>query len=426
MKQQVKMRVLDWYIEDTEKNFYENHFIKLLQKKYDVIYSEQPDFIIYGDHGYEHLKYECVRIFVTCENFRTNWNIADYGIDMDYIDVGDRHLRLPYVYIHYFDFLRCFPKINQYDTQEVISNILFKHDKSNDYKKRIKFCAFVASNHGDKEYLFRNTIFDKLCEYKKVDSGGKWKNNIGKIVHNKIEWLKDYKFNLCYENSSYPGYLTEKIFDAFAAGCIPIYWGDNSLNIQSNQKKFSEKGFALSNQLSQTFSSPTNVVHNNKKIQQNWQSLNYYNTPSPIIPYDLIEFQLNPNAFINTHNFNDIESFLNQIKEIDADQKLYEAMLKEPVFLNNFNLFEYYEKKLINFFDYIILQGKDVALRRGFGQRMLYHKEMLEDGVLLNTIPFVKKHYSYFHALQRTINLCKAIVHTPRTISRCLRKIKKD
>jgi hypothetical protein len=41
----------------------------------------------------------------------------------------------------------------------------------------------------------------------------------------KIDVLGKYKFSLCYENTSFPGYITEKIFDCFAAGCIPIYLG---------------------------------------------------------------------------------------------------------------------------------------------------------------------------------------------------------
>ena len=70
----------------------------------------------------------------------------------------------------------------------------------------------------------RDNFFEALCAYKNVDFRGKWKNNIGTSVNDKIEWLKSYKFNICFENSSYPGYLTEKLFDAFMGGCVPIYW----------------------------------------------------------------------------------------------------------------------------------------------------------------------------------------------------------
>lgn len=41
----------------------------------------------------------------------------------------------------------------------------------------------------------------------------------------KTSVMSDYKFSLCFENTSFPGYITEKIFDCFVAGCIPIYWG---------------------------------------------------------------------------------------------------------------------------------------------------------------------------------------------------------
>ena len=47
-------------------------------------------------------------------------------------------------------------------------------------------------------------------------------------VAEKIEVMKNYKFCICYENSrSSPGYISEKIFDALFAGCVPIYWGDD-------------------------------------------------------------------------------------------------------------------------------------------------------------------------------------------------------
>lgn len=38
--------------------------------------------------------------------------------------------------------------------------------------------------------------------------------------------LSNYKFCICFENTIFPGYLTEKIFDCFFAGVIPIYFGD--------------------------------------------------------------------------------------------------------------------------------------------------------------------------------------------------------
>jgi hypothetical protein len=38
--------------------------------------------------------------------------------------------------------------------------------------------------------------------------------------------MQKYKFCICYENASYPGWLTEKMLDAMFAGSVPIYLGD--------------------------------------------------------------------------------------------------------------------------------------------------------------------------------------------------------
>ncbi|MGA2748613.1 MAG: glycosyltransferase family 10 [Verrucomicrobiota bacterium] len=44
-------------------------------------------------------------------------------------------------------------------------------------------------------------------------------------VQSKNAAMRAYKFAIAYENASFPGYVTEKIFDAFFAGCVPIYAG---------------------------------------------------------------------------------------------------------------------------------------------------------------------------------------------------------
>jgi len=52
-----------------------------------------------------------------------------------------------------------------------------------------------------------------------------------------IEFLKQFKFLICFENQELPYYLTEKLGNAYLAGCIPIYWGcttvPNFLNLEA-------------------------------------------------------------------------------------------------------------------------------------------------------------------------------------------------
>ncbi|APG60107.1 glycosyltransferase family 10 domain-containing protein [Christiangramia salexigens] len=41
----------------------------------------------------------------------------------------------------------------------------------------------------------------------------------------KYEILKNYSFNLCFENTVYPKYITEKIWESIESLCLPIYYG---------------------------------------------------------------------------------------------------------------------------------------------------------------------------------------------------------
>lgn len=115
-----------------------------------------------------------------------------------------------------------------------------------------KFCAFVATNPSNQN---RNAAFHILNNWRRVDSGGRLFCNLpdgpipaglggggGELA--KIEFYKKYKFALTFENSSSPGYCTEKLFHAKVAGCVPIYWGDPFVD-----RDFDPKGYINANQV---------------------------------------------------------------------------------------------------------------------------------------------------------------------------------
>ena len=72
-----------------------------------------------------------------------------------------------------------------------------------------------------------------------VDIYGKgWDNKIRKGVSRsqkdyteiKLKILKQYNFNLAFENTNFPYYCTEKIWESIQGGCLPIYYGqDNAI-----------------------------------------------------------------------------------------------------------------------------------------------------------------------------------------------------
>lgn len=52
----------------------------------------------------------------------------------------------------------------------------------------------------------------------------------GKVAH-KRDVLTHTRFSICYENvRDLPGYITEKIFDCFFSGCVPVYWGASNIS----------------------------------------------------------------------------------------------------------------------------------------------------------------------------------------------------
>ena len=88
----------------------------------------------------------------------------------------------------------------------------------------------------------------KLSEYKRVDCPGRVLNNMksdrligrfdGDWRKSKIDFIRDYKFTIAFENSKYLGYTTEKILHPFIAGSIPIYWGNPIIDRDYNKEAF--------------------------------------------------------------------------------------------------------------------------------------------------------------------------------------------
>lgn len=89
-----------------------------------------------------------------------------------------------------------------------------------------RFCAFIISNP---RASLRNHIYERLKAYKHVDSCGQVLNNCGFCAPRDqgeyLRFLNQFKFMICFENSSSSHYITEKLHNAWLGGTIPIYWG---------------------------------------------------------------------------------------------------------------------------------------------------------------------------------------------------------
>lgn len=259
-----------------------NFFVAILSQKFDILIdNDNPDYLIFGDRnfGENNLKYDpnkVVKIFYTGENQRP-WDYqCHYAISFDHIE-NEKMYRLPlYVIYDYNNLVQRIPSFVTYRRSE------------DDIEKKQGFCSFVVRNPNCER---RNVFFHKLSAYKQVDSGGPLFNNIGRVLDYgdaamkaKIEWLQDYKFNICFENSSYPGYATEKLYEAYIGGTIPIYWG-----------------------------SPT------------------------------IEVDFNPRAFLNWYDYGSDEALIEAVIELDNNPDKYRQMYMEPLFSKYVNRFMKFE-----------------------------------------------------------------------------------
>jgi alpha(1,3/1,4) fucosyltransferase len=267
---------------DPENNF----IVRTLKKVCQVELSDQPD-LFFFTHSYngerEYFKYNCHRVFLGWENARTDWTFCDYALDSDFISGNPRHKRWP-IWAAWNLRKLTEPK----DTR--------------DFLQKKKFACMLVSNPHAKE---RIEFFHKLSKYKQVDSGGKYLNNVGGPVVDKLDFIKDYKFVLSFENSSNPGYTTEKLFEPMLVNSIPVYWGN------------------------------------------------------PVVERDF-----NTKSFVHVNQYSNFDEAIQRIIELDQNEGEYLKVVRQPWFLNNEIPPEMRLESLEEFFTFVI---KDMLLRKAVG-----------------------------------------------------------
>lgn len=162
-------------------------------------------------------------------------NLTDRFQEFDDFMFGDVDLSIGFEYRNHPDYIR-FPLWLLYFTTPDIKNpgeeFVFKFSREWDIDRPI-FCSQIASHdeRGNGRGL-RTKCSNSLGEIGHVLNVGRLLNNSNilkeKYVDNTSFFLRDCRFNICLENSSSPGYVTEKIFRPLQSGAIPIYWGDSN------------------------------------------------------------------------------------------------------------------------------------------------------------------------------------------------------
>lgn len=173
-----------------------------------------------------------VRLFIERENLHR----PGYDGFTDHLLGNKRaHLTLGFDNIQHDKYMRfpfwlmwgIFPATaNYHDIKKLIKE--WDSTDNHSFKNR-KFCSFICS-HDD---VGRKEIFREISSIETVHCAGSLCHNnddLKKIYNdNKTEYLRNYRFNLCPENTDFKDYVTEKLPEAIISGCIPIYQGSNGL-----------------------------------------------------------------------------------------------------------------------------------------------------------------------------------------------------
>lgn len=91
-------------------------------------------------------------------------------------------------------------------------------------------CAFLNNPEPT-----RLRAIDELRKHGEVEIFGSY---VGRPVPSKYEIAREFKFCLAFENDLFPGYVTEKLLDAYLCGTIPLYWGDFGAEKHINRASF--------------------------------------------------------------------------------------------------------------------------------------------------------------------------------------------
>jgi len=290
--QKIKVKFVDFW---ANPSMFHRFILNILQPYYEVEISDEPDFLFFSCYGNEHHKYRCPKIFYTGENIRPDYRYCDFSFSFDYDEFNGRNYRLP-LFLLYYD-----PEV-----------LLHKPNPELIVESKKKFCNMIISNPNAKE---RIDFFNKLSKYRKVDSGGRYLNNIGGSVSNKIGFIKDYKFTIAFENSSYAGYTSEKIVQPMTVNSIPIYWGNPDIGRDFNE-----------------------------------------------------------NSFINAHaaaikNMNDLVDY---VVEIDRNENLYQKMQQEPYFNSNVVPDVFKKKTILNQLEFFFKESKSISKAKLFFRPYIY------------------------------------------------------
>ena len=167
-----------------------------------------------------------LNIWCTYENRRPPAEGFDltFSFDLESYSGTNYYLPLIYLYMNHRETETSHSKYslstNSASQSRVVEESFFK-------KKQGFLSAFINNPHPMRLHAIK-----KLNKLGKVELFGRSVNN---YIQDKTGTAGLYWFNLCFENDLYPGYITEKILEAWISKSVPLYWGSDKGKILNSK-----------------------------------------------------------------------------------------------------------------------------------------------------------------------------------------------
>lgn len=183
---------------------------------------ENPDLLIYCVFGNKDVikKYNCKICFFSSERVLVGTNplqkvsVEDYPHDFSVSYDPDYKTNIQYQFwLLYLN----------YDNKSA-HNYYEKIIEKRTFQNKNQYCNFIYSNPAV-GYSPRFDFFKFLSNKRFVHSAGRFANNIGTPIKDKLDYIKDFVFTIAFENAYDDFYITEKLLEPLLATSIPIYWG---------------------------------------------------------------------------------------------------------------------------------------------------------------------------------------------------------
>lgn len=289
---------------------------------YNFIESETPDYILFGPYGNDiPAKGKYTRIGYFCENIKPDLSLCEWAFGVP-SETEINHPKYKRIQWHGLD------------PQVLIKPEVSEADISKISSKKTRFCNFIYSH----KVSYREAFFKQLSKYKQVDAPGKSMTNMpsfddsytGSLWERKRAFMSEYKFTIAFENYSYPGYQTEKLYDAMQVNSIPIYCGDPLIN-----ETFNTKSFINAHEYINSEHKPlVNWLERNMQIDFVDMRPAFYKSPYHRIKRKIKETGRNLKMNLQFSNLN-FSRLIERIIELDQDDDLYLSYLQQPWFHNN-------------------------------------------------------------------------------------------